>query len=95
LAAWWNGGYDLLVTPTLSGPPLPLGSRAREVFAIATFTTQFNISGQSAISLPLGTNESGLPIGIQVVADAYREDLLINVARELESAMPWSYPKLA
>jgi amidase len=92
MARWWDDDFDLLVTPTLSAPPLPLGSRAREVFSIATFTTQWNVTGQPAISVPLGRSESGLPIGIQLVADAYREDVLFRIAGDLEQATPWTYP---
>ncbi len=92
IAAWWAGGFDLLVTPTLSGPPVPLGSRSREVFSIATFTTQWNVTGQPAISLPLGMSESGLPLGVQLVSGVFREDLLFRVASDLEAAMPWTYP---
>ncbi len=91
-AAWWAEGFDLLVTPTLAAPPLALGSRARDVFAIATFTTQFNISGQPAISLPLAMGTAGLPVGVQLVAAVNREDLLLRVAADLERASPWSYP---
>jgi amidase len=93
MAGWWANGFDLLVTPTLSEAPLVLGSRARDVFAIATFTTQFNITGQPAISLPLATGECGLPIGVQLVAGANREDQLLQVAADLEKAMPWTYPE--
>jgi len=92
IAQWWAGDFDLLVTPTLSGPPVPLGSRSREVFSIATFTTQWNITGQPAISVPLGMSESGLPIGVQLVSDVCREDVLFRIASDLEQAMPWSYP---
>ncbi len=89
MATWWSGGYDLLVTPTLSAPPLPLGSRARDVFAIATFTTQFNITGQPAISLPLAQSQDGLPIGVQLVAAAAREDHLFQAAADLEKLQAW------
>lgn len=53
------------------------------------FTTVFNITGQPAISLPLGTGDGGLPIGVQIVAPYGREDLLFRVAAHLEQAMPW------
>jgi len=92
MAGWWADGFDLLVTPTMTEPPLALGSRARDVFAIATFTTQFNITGQPAISLPLATSEGGLPIGVQLIAGANREDQLLQVAADLEKVLPWAYP---
>jgi amidase len=54
------------------------------------FTTQSNISGQPAISLPLHVSADGLPVGVQLVAGFGREDLLIRVAAQLEAAAPWA-----
>jgi amidase len=94
-----DGQFDLLMTPTLGTQPPKLGHfdqngpdpmdamlKARE---IATFTGIFNATGQPAISLPLETSEEGLPVGIQFVAPMWREDLLIQLAGELERAHPW------
>ena len=53
------------------------------------YTAQFNVSGQPAISLPLSTTADGLPMGVQLVAAMYREDLLVRVASQLEAAAPW------
>ena len=53
------------------------------------YTAQFNVSGQPGISLPMHWNDDGLPIGIQLVAAFGREDLLLQVAAQLETAQPW------
>jgi amidase len=53
------------------------------------FTGQFNVSGQPAASLPLFWTKDGLPIGVQLVADYGREDVLFRVASQLEDAFPW------
>ena len=53
------------------------------------YTAIFNITGQPAISLPLGEAD-GLPVGVQLVAAQGREDLLIQVAAQLERAEPWA-----
>jgi amidase len=98
LAVWW-GSHDLLLTPTLGQPPPrvgelepppgePLATQAR-VGALVPFTTHFNVTGQPAISLPLHVNAEGLPIGVQLVGAYGREDLLIQVAAQLEEAAPW------
>ncbi|WP_436760915.1 amidase [Streptosporangium sp. V21-05] len=94
-------GYDLLVTPTLGRLPAPHGtlryddpghtvtSWLESIFDYGPFTAVFNISGQPAISLPLGRSAEGLPIGVQLVAAYGREDLLLRVAARLEEAVPW------
>ena len=101
IQSWWTKGWDLLLTPTLAAPPLPIGSMpnnpARPMTPLMTagawvsFTSQFNISGQPAISLPLHRNADGLPIGMQLVAAYGREDVLIRVASQLEQAAPWAH----
>ncbi len=99
LAAWWDEGHDVLVTPMLTEPPFPLGELGAEVdpmdaftrlSGLTTFTMPFNVSGQPAISLPLHWNDAGLPIGVQLVAAYGREDLLLRLASQLETACPWA-----
>ena len=63
----------------------------RRAGRFAVYTPAFNMSGQPAISLPLHRNTDGLPIGIQLAAAYGREDILIRVAAQLESAHPWSF----
>ena len=61
----------------------------RRLVEVGPFTAAFNVSGHPAISLPLGESADGLPIGVQLVAPAGREDLLLQMAAQLEQAMPW------
>ena len=99
LAQWWQGGFDLLLTPTLARIPFPVGSfvndpsdplkPSRLASEWVRFTAQFNMSGQPAISLPLARTASGLPVGVQLVAAYGREDLLLRVSAQLEAASPW------
>ena len=95
---WWED-HDLLVTPTLGEvPPLigelapppddPFATQAR-TGRLVPFTTHFNVTGQPAVSLPLHVSRDGLPVGVQLVAGYGREDLLIQVAAQLEEAAPW------
>jgi hypothetical protein len=49
-----------------------------------------NVSGQPAITLPLGVSQEGLPLGVQLVAAFGRDDLLLRVAAQLEQALPWA-----
>ena len=49
----------------------------------------FNLTGQPAITLPLGQSKTGLPIGVQFVARFGAEATLLQLASALEAAMPW------
>jgi amidase len=71
-------------------------AQSRRAWRFVPFTPPFNMSGQPAISLPLHWNDDGLPIGVQLVAAYGREDVLIQVAAQLESAQPWAdrHPEL-
>jgi amidase len=93
--------FDLLLSPSMAQlpPPHPLwyqkadathANLLAEDLSLNPFLGLFNVTGQPAISLPLAQSESNLPIGIQLGANFGREDLLLNVAAELERAMPWS-----
>lgn len=100
VAAWWEQGFDLLVTPTTAalapeigalrpaGDP-PLGPFLRAA-PYGAFTSTFNLTGQPAISIPLHWTSAGMPVGAQLVAATGREDLLLRVASQLEEARPWS-----
>jgi len=91
--------YDILLTPTLSQPPLPLGTfdsppdnplqglRMAEKFA--PFTPLYNITGQPAMSVPLSWNAEGLPIGVHFVGRFGDEATLFRLAAQLEGARPW------
>jgi amidase len=96
---WYASGFDLLLTPTLGEPPLPLGSLQTPDDPMAgfvragtfvPFTPPGNMTGQPAISLPLHWNAENLPIGVHLIAAYGREDLLVRVAAQLEAARPWA-----
>lgn len=94
--------YDVLVTPTVGGPPPPLGyldandagldmlGWLNKLFDLVPFTPVFNVTGQPAISLPLGQDSHGLPIGLQFIARYGDEATLLRLAAQLEQALPWS-----
>ena len=96
---FYESGFDLLLTPTLAQPPLPLGALDPEpanpmgawekLMGFIPFTPVQNLTGEPAISLPLHWSASGLPIGVQLVAPWGREDVLIRIAAQLEQARPW------
>ena len=89
---WWDE-YDILVTPTTAGPASPLGEYLRSYVSGlgSAFTRPINVTGQPAISLPLGWPDDGLPRGVQLVGGYGREDILIRLGARLEEAMPWAH----
>ena len=101
LQAWWTDGWDLLLTPTVAELPLPLGAIANNpdnpleamerAFQFIPFTPPFNMSGQPAINVPVEWTDAGLPVGVQLVAAYGREDVLLRVASQLETAKPWAH----
>ena len=97
MAAWWTS-FDILVTPTLAAPPPRLGWFTEEgpdregprIASFSPYTAPFNMTGQPAISLPLHWTPDGLPVGVHLVAGYGREDVLVRLAAQLETAAPWA-----
>ena len=85
LGLWWTQNHDILMTPTLPRLPPELGMEPEQLNTIyGRLTIPWNFSGQPALSLPMHISASGLPIGVQLVAAYGREDLLIQIASQLE-----------
>jgi aspartyl-tRNA(Asn)/glutamyl-tRNA(Gln) amidotransferase subunit A len=81
--------FDAFLCPCVPGAaPLaeavvadPVASLWREW---APWTFLFNLTRQPAISVPVGTNEAGLPLAVQVAAPLYGDDVALRVARTVE-----------
>ncbi len=93
----WFEDYDVLLCPTLTRPPAPLGElnkAGQEVWDLLAeyipFTYWVNMTGQPGISLPLAWSRDGLPIGVQLVGRQLDERTLITLAAQLEQIFPWS-----
>jgi amidase len=92
--------YDLLLTPTLAEPPVPLGSFDSpadnpmqgivRAIAFVPFTPLANATGQPAMSVPLFWNGDGLPVGSHFVGRFGDEATLFRLAAQLEQARPWA-----
>ena len=81
--------FDVLLSPTSPTVAFPIGERAADPLAmylsdICTIPT--NLAGHCAISVPAGTGEDGLPVGVQVLAPALGEAVMLRVAAAIESA---------
>ena len=88
--------FDLLLTPSLAVPAFdvgrlqPPGSVPDDAYWMdwTPFTFPFNLSQQPACSIPCGFTQDGLPIGLQIVADNFREDLVLRAAKAFEAIRP-------
>lgn len=93
--------YDVALTPVYANPPLPVGSLSMQTADFATysamlqaerpFTAMYNLSGGPAMSVPLHWTDDGLPVGMHFGADIGREDILFQLAGQLEQAAPWAH----
>jgi amidase len=96
--------YDIWLSPTtahisepwgryhLSKPGVSWANLIEELFKIpCQYTIPHNIMGTPAMSLPLAMHSSGLPIGIQIAAKPAADHLVLQLAGQLESAMPWGH----
>lgn len=85
---------DCLLCPMLASPPLPIGSfpsnhrdidlHFERMAAFAPLAALANASGFPAITLPSGTDASGLPLPVQIIAPMGGEALLLKLAARLE-----------
>ncbi|HZS82487.1 MAG TPA: amidase [Stellaceae bacterium] len=92
--------YDLLLTPTVAVPALPVGQDltdpSRETYWIdwTPFSYPFNMTRQPAATVPCGLTKSGLPIGLQIVGRLYEEPLVLRAARAFEATQTPLCPAL-
>lgn len=90
---------DLVLSPTMTGPPLPIGeiyrheadyeALRRHQDTIVNMTMVQNVTGQPAMSVPLWQGPDGLPIGMMFTARYGDESTLFSLAAQLEEAAPW------
>jgi Asp-tRNA(Asn)/Glu-tRNA(Gln) amidotransferase A subunit family amidase len=83
--------YPVLLCPVASIPAFRHGERSWQVEGNTvkyldawSYTEWFNLLGMPAISVPVGKSPEGLPIGVQIAACPWREELVISVAAALE-----------
>jgi amidase len=92
--------YDALLTPALARRPVLIGEihgrgpdpwdHYNRSALFTPYTAMLNVTGQPAISLPLYHGDDGLPIGVQLVGPPAREEILLQLARQLEQTAPWA-----
>jgi len=91
------GDADMLLTPTVAVPPVPIGALKglapldtfRRAAQLGAFTAPFNISGQPAISVPAALSEGKHPIGVQLVGKVGDDATVLALGRALEARLGW------
>jgi aspartyl-tRNA(Asn)/glutamyl-tRNA(Gln) amidotransferase subunit A len=82
---------DVLLTPASPSVAFKLGDKTSDPMAMYlcdTYTIPSNLTGHPGVSVPFGTGESGLPVGVQVLAPALADGLMFRTAAELERRAP-------
>ncbi len=92
LADW---GDTVLVTPTLTRLPAPVGGIRAEAgvtddaVRFSALVRLWNVTGQPAVSIPLHETSDGVPVGVQLVGPPGRDDLVLALAAQLEGSVGW------
>jgi len=93
--------YDVVVTPALGQRPVrhadldpcaeDSAAEFRKAAEFTPYTPAFNLTGQPAVSVPIAHGADGLPTAAQLVGRPAREDVLLQICRQLEEAAPWAH----
>lgn len=80
---------DMILTPTAPTPAFPIGDKSMKdnpinMYLNDVFTVSVNLAGLPAISLPMGLSEHGLPLGLQLIGQAFDEGRLFTAAAGME-----------
>jgi amidase len=88
--------YDVIICPVCAVPAWPHSTTlTEEQFLAGSYSMTYNLTGWPAVAVRGGTSPEGLPIGVQVVAHPWREDVALAVAHYLEAVSGgWQRPDL-
>src|SRR5579864_7131019 len=91
--------YDLLLTPMMPVPPLPVGEDLNDAsdehwVDWSPFSYPFNMTRQPAASIPCGLTSGGLPIGLQIVGRLHDDAKVLRAARAFEATQPVRHPPI-
>ena len=83
---------DVIAAPTTPTAAFRFGEKTDDPVAMYlsdVFTIPSNMAGNASLSLPCGLSAKGLPLGVQLIADAFQEERLLSAARAFEAAKPF------
>lgn len=79
--------YDAILCPPARAQARPHGASRQDSFADWSYVTIHNLLGWPGVSVRAGSGATGLPVGVQVVAAPWREDIALALARRIEALM--------
>lgn len=81
--------YDVILTPTAPTTAFEIGSKTEnplEMYLADICTVSINIAGVPAIVVPCGVDSQGMPVGMQLIGNKFKEDVILNAAYTYEQA---------
>lgn len=89
--------FDLVLTPTTTAPARRTGAfrldegqgSLEAMLRWSAFTPWANLTGLPAVSLPIHMAKNGLPVGVQLIGNAFQDRLLISISAQLEEVFRW------
>ncbi len=90
---------DVILSPVTTSPAFKLGDRISDPLSMYLndiFTVSTNLAGLPGMSVPFGMSADGLPIGIQLTASHFQEQIMLNVGYSLEQSagLKWKVPNV-
>ena len=82
---------DVIATPTAPSVAFPLGERLADpvsMYLSDIYTASVNLAGLPAVSVPAGFSD-GMPVGLQIIGNYFREAQVLNVAHQYQQATDW------
>ncbi len=86
------GEFDCMVAPTSPTGAFKIGERTTDplkMYLSDIYTISVNLAGIPAISIPCGFTRQGLPVGLQIMAKPFNEEMLFRVAHAFERNTDW------
>ena len=90
--AHWRIRCDVIAGPTTPSTAFPLKAKTDDPVAMYLndiYTIPVNLAGLPGLSLPVGFDAAGLPIGMQLIGRYFEESLLLNVAHKYQEQTDW------
>lgn len=83
--------FDAIISPTYPSKAFKIGEKSEDIMAMYlsdAYTVPVSVAGLPAMSIPCGISE-GLPVGLQIIGNYFREDTIFNIAYSYEQATDW------